>query len=198
MISLSFGFRKTGTPDKILKEIKNCLNAGIVVFASASNDGGNKPRTYPGKYDDVLCIHSATASGNPSSFSPTAEGAETKKDNFSVVGECIESWWPLQNPNEADAEKKTMKHMSGTSFATPVAISIAAFMVGYIQREMPDYGWNTEPLSPQGMRKIFRMMSRENKRDSYDWISPEWFFANYSKDKIKQDLVHELMGYPRA
>jgi hypothetical protein len=195
MVSLSFGFGKTGTPDKIQKEIENCVNAGIIVFASASNDGGNRPRTYPGNYGRVLCVHSATGMGDGSSFSPTPEETDTKKHNFSAVGECVKSYWPLKDPNAADAASKKYKYMSGTSFATPVAVSIAAFMVGYIQKNMPDHEWNVEPLSPGGMQTIFRMMSKENKRDGYDWISPQWFFLKYGEDKIKQDLVYELRGF---
>lgn len=188
MISLSFGFSKTGTPDKIQKEIEKCLNDGIIVFASASNDGGNRPRTYPGNYDRVLCIHSATGVGDASTFNPTPE--DTKKDNFSTVGECVKSYWPLKDQDAPDAASKKYKYMSGTSFATPVAVSIAAFMVGYIQKEMPDYAWNVEPLSPEGMRTIFRMMS--SQRTEYDWISPEWFFNRYNEGKIKEDLAQEL------
>ncbi|KAH6869556.1 peptidase S8/S53 domain-containing protein, partial [Thelonectria olida] len=193
MISLSFGFSKVGPNDPIQKEIEKCLNDNIVVFASASNDGGNRPRTYPGNYHRVLCIHSATGVGDGSSFSPTPE-TDARDHNFSAVGECVKSCWPVKEPLTADK----YKHMSGTSFATPVAVSIAAFMVGYIQRKMPNYDWNVEPLSPEGIQIIFRMMSRGNKRDGYDWISPQWFFTKNIEGKIQQDLIQELRGYPKA
>jgi len=192
MISLSFGFSKVATLDLIQKEIENCLNDNIVVFASASNDGGNRPRTYPGNYDRVLCIHSATGAGDGSSFSPTPE-TDTREHNFSAVGEGVKSCWPVGGFKTADK----YKHMSGTSFATPVAVSTAAFMVGYIQRTMPNYDWNVEPLSPEGMQRIFRMMSKGNKRNGYDWISPQWLFTKYNGGKIQQDLIQELRGYPK-
>lgn len=193
IISLSFGFRKTGGRDEVDQEIKNCLREGIIVFGSASNDGGNKPRTYPGNYEGVLCIHSATGDGNKSTFNPTPEPKTTKKNNFSVVGDCIESAWPSQGPTAIDVTVK--KYVSGTSFATPVAVSIAAFMIGYIRKHMAGYGWNIEPCSPQGMEIIFRMMSEKNNRDGYDWISPQWYFDYFDEDSIKLNLKRELRGY---
>jgi hypothetical protein len=193
MISLSFGFRKTVGPDRVHQEINNCLKQGIIVFGSASNDAGNRPRTYPGNYKGVLCIHSATGNGNKSTFNPTPEPETTKKDNFSVVGDCIESAWPSQDPEAIGATGK--KYVSGTSFATPVAVSIAAFMIGYIRKHMDGYGWNIEPCSPEGMQIIFHMMSEKTKRDGYDWISPQWYFEHFGEDCIKQDLKRELRGY---
>ncbi|KAF4976943.1 hypothetical protein FDECE_18415 [Fusarium decemcellulare] len=190
MISLSFGFSKVSAPDLIQNEIEECLNNKIVVFAAASNDGGQRPRTYPGRYDRVLCIHSADGHGNGSSFSPTPENT-SKGDNFSTVGECVQSYWPVGDSQAADK----YRYMSGTSFATPVAVSIAALMMGYIQRKMTAYHWRTQPLSPGGIQRIFRMMARGNERNGYDWICPEWFFARYNEDKIQQDLIDELGGY---
>lgn len=192
MISLSFGFSKVGAKDAVQKEIESCLNNNLVVFASASNDGGNRPRTYPGKYNRVICIHSATGTGDHSSFSPTPE-TDSGQHNFSAVGECVKSYWPMK-----EAGTGTHKYMSGTSFATPIAVSIAVFMLGYIDRKMSNYEWNIEPLSPEGVRVIFDMMSRGNRRDGYDWLSPEWFFTKYNEDKIQQDLIHELRGYPKT
>jgi hypothetical protein len=188
MISLSLGFRESSSHDRVQQEIEACLEAGIVVFASASNDAGNKPRTYPGDYDDVLCIHSATGEGNKSHFSPSPED---RKDNFSFVGDCINSCWPLSKENYD--EKSGQKYLSGTSIATPVAVSIAAFMVAYIRRKLPDYHWNIMPCSPKGMQKILTMMAHD--RDGYDWVSPEWFFAKYTEEQIEANLKKKLRGY---
>ncbi|CAI6089273.1 unnamed protein product [Clonostachys chloroleuca] len=192
-ISLSFGYRDASRADEILIEINKCLNAGIVVFASASNDGGNGPSTYPGNYNRVLCIYSADGNGEKSPFSPSPE-VRQHKDNFSTLGGCINSPWPSK---DVSAPGATWKRMSGTSFATPVAVSIAAFMIGYIRKQLPNYGWNVDPSSPEGVRAIFRVMSEANKRDGYDLISPMWFFRRYSKKVIEFKLVEELLGYQK-
>lgn len=68
-------------------------------------------------------------------------------------------------------------------------------MIGYISKHMAEYDWNIEPCSPEGMQMIFHMMSEKNKRDGYDWISPQWYFGYFGEDCIKQDLKRELRGY---
>ncbi|CAI7601654.1 unnamed protein product [Penicillium glandicola] len=190
MINLSFGYNKFGNPDHIQKEIERCLSANIAIFASASNDGGNGPRTYPGNYDGVICIHSADSDGKASPFSPTAAKPCEKEDNFMTVGECVESYWPLTaNPPLAE------RYMSGTSFATPIAISIAVFMVGYIKKHMSKFDFNVPPLSPRGIRTILKYLSDE--KDDYDWLSLQLFFMRYSLPKIEADLVQLLRGYEK-
>ncbi|KAH7371575.1 hypothetical protein BKA66DRAFT_183758 [Pyrenochaeta sp. MPI-SDFR-AT-0127] len=164
MISLSFGFRMSSNPDLVQEEIDACLKAGIIVFASASNDAGNKPRTYPGGYDDVLCIHSATGAGNASYFNPSPV---PRADNFCFVGDCVKSCWPMDRL-DFDNDEQGQKYLSGTSIATPVAVSVAVFMIHYIRKEFPEHHWNIKPWSPKGIRKIFDMMAHE--RGGYHWL----------------------------
>jgi hypothetical protein len=191
IISLSFGFSKTDEEDEIRKEIKECQKSEIIVFASASNDGGHKPRTYPGKYPDVLCIHSATTLGAASEFNPTPVG----KDNFMCVGEYVQSWWPKSIPTEEIDFNDGMKRMSGTSFATPVAISIAVFMIGYIRKHIPDHQWNVPPLSIHGINIIFRLLSDGNQRGGYGLLSTEHIFEDYREPYIKSLLIEKLYGH---
>ena len=193
IISLSFGFSKTNMKDDIRKEIEACQSIGIIVFASASNDGGHQPRTYPGAYPRVLCIHSSTAMGAASEFNPTPAHGE---NNFMCVGEYVQSWWPKSILTEGSETNNGMKLMSGTSFATPVAIVIAVFMIGYIRKNMPNYQWDVEPLSIEGVRIIFRTLSFENARDGYDFLSTEYLFAKYNDERQVQSLlVHKLHGH---
>lgn len=176
MISLSFGFREL-VPN-IQSEIDKALSSGILVFAAASNDGGNSGRAYPARHEGVFCIHSATSEGNKTPFNPTPRKAE---DNFAVLGDCIQSSWL----------KDERKYMSGTSFATPVAVAIAAFIFAYVSRNIPEESsFPIAILSPRGMRKVFRLMKAP--RDSYDWISPIWYFNEYREDKIQADIRYEL------
>ncbi|CAI6331913.1 unnamed protein product [Periconia digitata] len=190
MISLSFGFRICDNPDLVQQEIEACLKGGIVVFASASNDAGNKPRTYPGDYDGVLCIHSATGEGNKSSFNPSPVH---RRDNFSFVGDCMKSFWPNHRLDYDDNQGQ--KYLSGTSIATPVAVSVAVFMINYIRKEFPQHCWNINPLSPEGTRKIFALMAHE--REGYDWVSPDWFFTGDQncEEEIKARLKRLLKAY---
>lgn len=189
IISLSFGYNEPGVPDEVGREIEKCLDRKIPVFASASNDGGYTPRTYPGNYPGVICIHSSTADGKRSTFSPNPE---MDKDNFMVNGECIESWWPSSVAIGQSKASRQSNHLSGTSFATPIAVSIAAFMIGYIRKHFPRHTWNIDPMSPEGMRRIFRQM--RHLADGYDLVSPQWFFREFGGEQIRANLAHHRKG----
>ncbi|CAN8101795.1 unnamed protein product [Discula destructiva] len=157
IISISFGFHDN-VDRELYGEIQAALDSKILIFAAASNDGGNGSRAYPASHDGVFCIHSATSEGNKASFNPTPRAMG---DNFSVVGNEIESAW-LGN---------SMKCQSGTSFAIPVAVAVAALMYGCISRTMPEHTrLPLAVLSPPGMRQVFHLLKQP--RDGYDWIRP--------------------------
>ncbi|KAH7127244.1 peptidase S8/S53 domain-containing protein [Dendryphion nanum] len=182
-ISLSLGFSETTIPDYLGSEITKCLNSGIMVFASASNDGGEGSRTYPAKYERVICIHSSNWQGKNSGFNPGRLG---ENDNFSTVGEHIRPTW---DPNTAEpVTAMTYKH--GTSYATPVAVSIAAFMIAYIRKTMSHQQWRIEPWSPEGIIIVFRIMKKD--MDRYDWISPTWFMNDTNEKLIQGQLIQNL------
>lgn len=82
--------------------------------------------------------------------------------------------------------------MTGTSFATPVAFALAAFVVGYVQQEMPDLQTDTELKSYDGITAIFKLFVKCNgPRDGYDWIAPFQFFRK-TKGKICEDIKEAL------
>jgi hypothetical protein len=149
----------------------------------------NKPRTFPGNYDNVICVHSATGYGNKSAFNPTPE--EKWKENFSFVGDSVKSCWPMAR-RDFDGGEKGYKYLSGTSIATPVAVATAVFMITYIRQKMAGYKWNVDPSSPEGVRTIFRLMAR--KRDGYNWISPALYFCEKTEKQVRADLEPALRG----
>jgi len=111
IISMSFGLDIRDT--EIDAAIHAAVNANISIFAAAANDGGNKPRAYPSsRKHGVMCIHASDGLGNDGGISPTPL---SKGDNFSTLGIGISSKW-----------KGEPVHISGTSFATPIAAALAA------------------------------------------------------------------------
>lgn len=162
-ISMSFGF--AGGAIAIHQEIDKALIRGKTVFAAASNDGANTGRAYPAKHANVICVHSTDGQGNPSSFNPTALVGD---NNFCFVGEHVSAAWPsssLDKPLET-------KYQSGTSFATPVAVAVAALMVGVVSKAHPEHiGWRVGLKSPAGIAAIFRSMS-ERRSGDYDVVNP--------------------------
>jgi hypothetical protein len=139
----------------------------------------------------VFCIHSATGLGTNSEFNPTPEDSE---DNFMCVGEYIQSWWPIPLLVGENDRRDGLKRMSGTSFATPVAISIAVFMIGYIRKKLTNHHWNVVLLSDDGIRAIFKLLSEGNKRGGYGLLSIENLFGKYTEDHIHSLLRHYLDG----
>lgn len=169
MISLSFGFHR-GIPS-IQKAIDKAVapDSNVIILAAASNDASNTPRAYPASHDRVICIHSADGLGNRSKFNPTAvEGT----DNFCVVGENIEAAWP-----SGQTQYEGVRRMSGTSFATPVGIAVAAFMLEFVERSVPEHAeWLTPLRSYRGVRTIFNALS-QTRDGSYRLINPLYEFS---------------------
>lgn len=147
----------------------------------------NRPRTAPGKYDNVLCIHSASGEGNKSTFNPNPL---PRQHNFSFVGDGVRSCWP-ESMEDFDIRRGN-KVLSGTSIATPIAVATAVFMITYVRRKIPGYIWEREPSSHNGVRAIFDLMLEE--RDGYHWVSLPLYFRSKSEDQIRADLIRTLGG----
>lgn len=181
MLSLSVGFDADKTSEDFIiemrDEIDECLNGGIMVFASASNESVDGVRTYPARYSRVICVHSANYQGKGSDFNPPPED----EYNFSAIGENIRPIWPSKTPKQGSG----MNYRRGTSYATPVAVSIAAFMIGYIQTHWPKKNWTVKPWSPDGIKRMFKEFSV--KRGEYHFISPKPFDSR-TRGTIEADL----------
>jgi len=180
IVSMSFGFHRP-LPE-LFEEIDNCLKDGITIFASASNIAGGGRRTYPASHGSILCIYSATWEGRGSTYNPKLAESE----NFSAVGEEVRPMWSVTSP----ATTEQCDYDSGTSFATPVAVSITAFMIAYIQKKWPDHNWIMNLSSTAGIRSIFGVISDDF--DGYDWVSPMRYFDDTDEGKVFEDLKHEL------
>lgn len=95
--------------------VNRALNAGIVVVASAGNDGlgGNVKKTYPAAYDGVLAVASSDRNGERAPFSQSGEFVDVAAPGVSVVstvpkgGHCIDN---------------------GTSFSAPYVAGVAALL----------------------------------------------------------------------
>jgi hypothetical protein len=168
IISLSFGFPRRFR--RIHQEIEDAMHRGKVVFAAASNDGGNTARIYPANQEGVICVHSMDGLSNASLFNPTALD---NTDNFCVVGEHIEAAWPSHTTEELGGTKR----LTGNSFATPVAVAIAAFMIGFVDQNAQDHAdWVIPLKSPAAVRVFFRAIS-ERRSGRYDSVNPVGAFG---------------------
>ncbi|KAK4220862.1 peptidase S8/S53 domain-containing protein [Podospora fimiseda] len=83
--------------------ISMAVNKQKIVFAAASNEGGNRTRTFPATHPRVICIHAADGYGNPSKFDPTAI---QYRHNFCSLGEHIEAACPRANEDDFGGVKR--------------------------------------------------------------------------------------------
>jgi hypothetical protein len=123
IISLSFGYDACGP---YLDPIRDAINyakneKGIIVIASARNDGYDKQIAWPARmaeYMEVICANSADAKRKPSEFNPKTSW----NTNIYVQGEGIRSAW-LSNTRRAH---------SGTLWCAPTMAAIGATMIEYL------------------------------------------------------------------
>ena len=178
IISMSFGFENQN--NAINDAIERAFKADKLMFAAASNEGGNKGRSRPGRNPKVICIHACDGKGNKGDMSPSPVKS---KVNFTTLGVAVQSRW-----------KKQTVYKSGTSFATPVAAAIAADVLEFANFKCKLPEEEKELLYKcDGMVEVFRAMSTE--RDRYDYVQPGHLWDGKDDDevaKIIRDTLAEL------
>lgn len=125
---MSFGFPDEN--DELAKAILNAHAQNILMFAAASNDGAHSVApAFPARHHNVFCIYASDGMGNSIRGNPTARPYNY---NFCTLGEAVESAWP-----RALSQEPWKARRSGTSFSTPLAAGLAAFVLLYAQSIMP-------------------------------------------------------------
>jgi len=107
----------TGQPEPVLmRAIELCAKQGILIVASAGNDGCACPHV-PGAAESVLVVGAMDAAGEPMEFSNWAQAYHSH--GVLAPGDNIEGAVP---------DGGTAKY-SGTSFATPLVSGVAALLM---------------------------------------------------------------------
>jgi hypothetical protein len=98
-----------------------------VIFAAAGNEGKNRPVYWPAILEgEIIRINSTDRDGMASSFNPHLTGSK----RICTLGEGVPSC-------EKDTENKIV-YRNGTSFATPIAVAIAAIVLGFMDEVAKD------------------------------------------------------------
>lgn len=187
---MSFGFPTCDIDgyNELEDAIMNAYSKHVLLFAAASNNGGKLGRAYPAREQNVICIHSTDTNGNRSRFSPTAVPDDV---NLATVGEAVESGWPVHLCDDT-INPSCVKHKSGTSFATPIAAGIAAFLLHYARIHIPE---KADMLKRQKrmkavLRRISEKGSAQKLRDGYHFIDISLYSDGlFGKDKEFIDLT---------
>ena len=181
IISISWGMENE--VPKIQEAIEKASDSGVVIFACASNDGLNKPITFPASIGEpkVFCIGSADATGTRSRFSPVAKGIP----KYSAIGEAVLG----AGFSKSDSTPKRVRK-DGTSISTPVAAGIAAELIEYT-RQFLDPGKDAACF--ENMRKLFLAMSIQSKGRSYRFLAP-WSLFEFDSEVARQEKFREIFN----
>lgn len=156
----------------------------MLVFAAASNGGGNNDRAYPARGRHVFCIHSTDSKGTRSRFSPTAEQYGY---NFATIGEAVESFWPTHLCAE---DELAVRVKSGTSYATPIAACIAAFLLLYARVYLgpEEAGCFKRFTAMEGLLyEVSKSLRAKKDRDDYQYL-----FLSRHPDTLFGGSVEEI------
>ncbi|KAI1111129.1 hypothetical protein F5Y14DRAFT_328140 [Nemania sp. NC0429] len=169
VLSLSFGYRKY--KPQIEAAIKACVEASppILVFAAAANTGAREDRpSFPARMTGVFCVNSASGDGQPSTYNPPMG---PRDDNLTFLGEAIPGAWPAVLGGGAPS-----RTLSGTSFAVPVAVSIAALVLEFCRQRPPLAELSEQCVARirtyEGMREVFRETMAGRDVDKHMLIQP--------------------------
>jgi len=198
IITMSFGFptRSIDGYKNLERALENAYSKHVLLFAAASNGGANMDRAYPARDQNVICVHSTDASGNRSRFSPTAILHEI---NFATIGEAVESSWPIHLCEESP-NSPAIRYKSGTSYATPIVASMAAFLLQYARLHLTEH--YVELLKRHsGMKAVLRVISRRSGRskgrDDYDYLAlslhPDNLFGK--KETVIKDTITDALDH---
>lgn len=139
VISLSLGSAEPGDPDwRICKAVDNAFNAGIVVVASAGNNGYDGPGSIraPGCAVNSICVGATDKDDNIAYFSSQGPVVWDNKTKEMIKPDVVA---PGVNINSTYLNNGSISNAQGTSFSTPFVSGMAALLLqAYPQWEPTD------------------------------------------------------------
>lgn len=177
IVSMSFGLRPAHVPESSFSKVEGAIHRAAtgrkLMFAAASNCGGNASRTYPATDERVICVNACDGLGfDAVGFNPPQS---SYSDCLSTLGVGIKCFW---------GEEYVYK--SGTSFATPVAAAIAANVLDFasysVEKGMMAEQRLRDLRQSQGMRKAFQRFLSEEIQE-HRFVAPWQFWKDGATDE---------------
>jgi hypothetical protein len=175
------------------REINEAYSNNIIIFAAASNKGHNHPVPYPARRsNEVLCIYATDGIGTPYDGNPTR--LEDSAHHFATLGVAVPSAW-LQPKESKDqpSDRSEERRKTGTSFATPIAAGIAAYVLDFARLKGMDEASYGVLRTRAGMEKIFAEHLAV-KSEGLNYISPWRLFAKHRTDDDILLLIRDSLG----
>lgn len=131
---MSFGFPRDLTHlHNIEEKLRLASEKHTIMFAAASNHGNHTPMTFPASHPSTIAVRSVNGfCTRGSEFNPTHDVSRSTCRAFAVMGENVESTWPIH----LDSGRK--KQQTGNSVATPILAAIAANVLELVQVQLND------------------------------------------------------------
>ncbi|KAK6227518.1 pfs domain-containing protein [Colletotrichum tabaci] len=192
IISMSFGWPSSDFDgyDDLQEAIDRAYHKKVLMFAAASNSGGNLGRAYPASSPHVICVHSTDTLGNRSKFSPTPERNAV---NIATVGDSVRSAWPTFLCGDGPGQDYLVSR-SGTSYATPILAGIAGFLLHYTRLHLPESA--TVMKRKENMEAVLKRCAERgpnySPRDGYFYVELSLNGHNMFGGKL-EDVNYEIL-----
>jgi len=121
IINMSFGMKQRS--ESMLEAVKNARRAGVVIVASAGNDGKRGFVDYPARFKYTISVGAIDARGGIAPFSN-----RSRRIDVFAPGEKVLSTWP----------RGRYREMTGTSMATPHVTGVLALAMAARPGLTPD------------------------------------------------------------
>jgi hypothetical protein len=199
IINLSFGF--DDSDQTVHSALKKAQSKRILIFAAMANGGVHEKAAWPAKSDLAIGIHSCVDLGARSSTFTPKPVTSPPNYNFMVIGERIPAFGLI-------AESRGDCYVEGTSFATPVAVAMAALILAFANqtrcripreecgRKLKKRGvhWRDLWLN-EGMRRVLEAISVKSADGGYLSISHNLLWKEYRDER---DTDEDSMGTNQA
>ncbi|KAK1254162.1 hypothetical protein MKX08_008157 [Trichoderma sp. CBMAI-0020] len=199
IIVMCFGF------DKPIPLIQDAMNKAFKVekpplfFAATRNDGAHKLMAWPARNPSVIGISSTMGDGCRSTFNPS-------ENEFHPILYALGEGVPVKITASDNPRGYAIKHVSGTSYATPVAAGLAANLLGCArmavkasscedQRQYQDLPSRLQEMG--GMLAVLKHRMCAKDVDDKESLLP-WSFLTLSRlenNRLLEDINETLQHY---
>jgi hypothetical protein len=152
-ISMGFPTEEDRCPSMLEQAVGELSENGVLVVASAGNDGGSRP-VWPAALDDVVAVAATDIDGNPTDWSNYGEWVNACAYGNEVVSNYVFADWDF--PDGTAKRFRGAARWSGTSFAAPLVTAMIANEMAKGSHPDPRAAWEQleedgEPIPQYGV-----------------------------------------------